>query len=55
MKIVFTKLTKQGNIDTEYIINGVRYAGYLIAIDIVGVGWRTLTKEQYDSFTITKL
>lgn len=55
MKIVFTKLTEKGFEDREFIVNGVKYGGWLIAIDIVDVGWRTLTKEQYDSFIITKI
>ena len=53
MKIVFTKYTDTGRVDREYIVNAVKYGGWLIAIDIVNVGWRSLMPEQYDSFTIT--
>ena len=55
MKIVFRKLTEKGFEYREFIVNGVKYGGWLIAIDIVDVGWRTLTSEQYDSFEITML
>lgn len=54
-KIVFTKYTDTGRETREFIVNAVKYGGYLIAIDIVDIGWRTLTKEQYDSFIITKI
>ena len=54
-KIVFRNLTEKGFEYREFIVNEVRYGGYLIAIDIVDIGWRTLTEEQYDSFTITKI
>ncbi len=55
MKIVFRKLTEKGFEYREFIVNGVKYGGWLIAIDIVDVGWRTLTSEQYDSFELTML
>lgn len=55
MQIVFTKLTEKGFEKREFIVNGVKYGGWLIAIDIVDVGWRTLTSEQYDSFEIKSL
>lgn len=55
MKIVFTKYTPEGEQTMEFIVNEIRYRGWIIGIDIVDVGWRTVTEEQYDSFTITKL
>lgn len=55
MKIVFRNLTEKGFEYREFIVNAVKYGGWLIAIDIVDVGWRTLTSEQYESFEITPL
>ena len=55
MKIVFVKHTEDGDKTMEFIVNEIRYRGWLIGIDIVDIGWRTVTSEQYDSFTITKL
>ena len=55
MKITFTKHTKNGDHQRSYAVNSIKYAGYLIAIDIVNVGWRTLTKDQYDTFIIENI
>lgn len=52
MKIVFTKLTEKGYEDVEYIVRAVKYGRGNIAIDIVGEGWRMLTKEQFVMFYI---
>ena len=54
MKVVFSKLTDNGFEHTEYIVNEVKYSEHLIGIDIVDIGWRTLTKDQYDIFTVYK-
>lgn len=55
MKIVFTKFTDTGKDNMEFFVNEIRYGGgWLIAIDIVDVGWRAVTPEQYDSFTVTE-
>lgn len=54
MKVVFAKLTDKGFEYREYIVNEIKYSEYLVAIDIVDIGWRTLTREQYDIFTVYK-
>lgn len=55
MKVVFSKLTDKGFEYQEFIVNELRYTDFLLGIDIVDIGWRTLTKDMYDSFTITKI
>ena len=37
----------------EFEIKELRYGGYLTIMDIEGMGWRSITQDQYDEFTIT--
>lgn len=53
MHIKFRTLTPEGFQYREFDIKGIKYCRDMIAIDIVGIGWRTLTKEQYDDFDVT--
>ena len=52
MKVTVTKITDKGLARTEYDAKGVKYSGGLLAIDIVGLGWRTIQAKDFDSFTI---
>lgn len=52
MKIVFTKLTEKGFEKKEFNVKTVRYAGWLVGMDIVDIGWRTMTEDDYDSFDV---
>lgn len=52
MHIVFRKLTEEGFQYREFDIKGIKYCRDMVAIDIIDIGWRTLTKEQYDSFEV---
>lgn len=54
MRVVFRLITDSGIITDEYIVNEIKYSDGLVGIDIVNIGWRTLTKEQYDTFTVYK-
>lgn len=55
MKVVFTKYKEDMNHEVlEFEVNEIRYSGgWIIGLDIVDVGWRTITSDQYSSFVIT--
>lgn len=36
----------------DFYINEIKYSKDMIAIDIVDIGWRSLTSEQYDGFEV---
>lgn len=55
MKVVFTKYKEDMNHEVqEFEVNEIRYSGgWVIGLDIVDVGWRTITSDQYSSFVVT--
>lgn len=55
MKVVFTKYKEDMNHEVlEFEVNEIRYSGgWVVGLDIVGVGWRTITSDQYSSFVVT--
>lgn len=55
MKVVFEKFREDGSVEKrEFEITEIRYTNFLVGINIVDVGWRTLMPEQFDNFTVTK-
>lgn len=50
MKVIFTKDGEE----RVFEIRELRYSGYLIIMDIVNEGWRSITKDQYDQFTVVE-
>lgn len=55
MKVVFTKFKEDMNHEVmEFEVNEIRYShGWAMALDIVGMGWRTITSDQYSTVVIT--
>lgn len=54
MKIIFRQITETDLVKTEFKVKAVKYSDSIIAIDIEGMGWITLTKEQYHTFDIVE-
>lgn len=53
MKVVFTKWVDSKPETREFEVTELKFGGYLTIMNIVGVGWRSITQDQYDEFTIT--
>ena len=54
MKVIFTKWVDSKPETREFEVKELRYGGYLTIMDIVDVGWRSITQEQYDEFKIVE-
>lgn len=54
MKVIFTKWVDSKPERRELEVKELRFGGYLTIMDIVDVGWRSITQDQYDEFTIVE-
>lgn len=54
MKIQILKLTPNGFKQEEYTIHAAKASADIIAIDIDGIGWRSIETSTISSYTITE-
>lgn len=54
MTVIFTKWNGNKAETREFEVKELRYGGYLTIMDIEGMGWRSITQDQYDEFHIVE-
>lgn len=56
MKVTLTKWVDSKPVTKDFLVAEIRFSfgSRIASMNIIGLGWRTITADQYDDFTISE-